>query len=150
MIQHVSLAVMSMERTLVLNGYKVSFRMDAHALHIDNDTALQQLIAAEPATVADQLALRLLDIHERTYGRRLELKPDSLSVEILGHIYAGRLAQVLEQLTELKLLDKVAGVVLDACAVIDCGEAGHDRNRWLWDLLAPFKDRIAGWLTSND
>lgn len=135
-----------MEKTLEVQGYGIPVSFDEHSVHIVNDDALQQLLEMDAAVATGLLVQQILDTFEQHYNRPLDINPDSIAVEIWGHVYFSYLGQLLEKLIALKLIEKIAGIILSACAVIDCGEPGYDQNRWFWDMLAPFKDRIAGWL----
>ncbi|ANH83385.1 hypothetical protein A8C56_22505 [Niabella ginsenosidivorans] len=129
---------------LFLSGVEV--RLEPHAVHITNDAALQRLLnrQAEPAT--EKLVQEIISAYQQHYRQPFAINPDSLAVEIWGHVYVEQFAEYMERLIQSKLIEKILSPVKGICSVIDCGESGHDQNRWFWDLLAPFKSTIAGWL----
>lgn len=135
-----------MKHLFLLQGRSIEVLFDEHAVHITNNKELQQLIAADPEGNTRALAELILQQFEVCNKRSFALHPDSLIVEIWGHVYCEYLAQILDNLVKLQLVKALAGKVIAFCEVIDCGEPGHDSNRVLWDMLAPFTAIIAGWL----
>lgn len=134
------------EEHIVLEGRAVVVAYTEQSVHIRNDAVLEQLLAVETETVTDQLVAALKSRFRDLYGRELDITDNSLAVEIWGHLYTGQLAEALEELLPLLPVTAITTKVLEYCEVIDCGISGHDSNRALWDLLAPFKSGIAGWL----
>lgn len=124
--------------------------MELHAVHIHNDEPLWQLLGRDPEENTERLAEEILAVYETQYHRKLEIAPDSFIVEIWGHVYADQFADYIARLTDLNLVRKLLYPVQKYCAVIDCGEKGHDTNRWFWDLLAPLKATIGGWLPGRE
>ncbi|MBZ4189654.1 hypothetical protein [Niabella beijingensis] len=133
---------------IILSGVTVDIEL--HAVHIHNDEALWQLLRRDPERHTELLAEEILRAYEAQYHRKLEIAPDSFVVEIWGHIYIEQFAGYIARLTDLKLVRKLLYPVQKYCAVIDCGEKEHDTNRWFWDLLAPFKATIGGWLPDGE
>lgn len=130
---------------VILMGIKV--KLGENTIHINNkEDALNKWIAADPETATDRLVEAVKAAFFRENRRHLEISDDSLAVEIWGHIYFEKFVDYIDDLVKLKLVRKLVFPVRKICATIDCGEAGHDSNRWFWDLLAPFKSRIGKWL----
>lgn len=132
---------------IILSG--VTITMELHAIHIHNGEPLWQLLASDPGQNTDRLVKELLRGYEAAFHQPLDIAPDSLAVEIWGHVYVEQFAGYIARLTDLNLVRKLLFPVQKYCAVIDCGEKGHDSNRWFWDLLAPLKTTIGGWLPGN-
>lgn len=121
--------------TTILN---VPVRVATNAIHITNDDALWQLIHANPVENTYRLIDEINSAFLEKNKRDIEISRDSLAVEIWGHVYADHFADVIDNLTNLKLIEKMVHPIQKYCAIIDCGEKGYDQNRWFWDLLAPF------------
>lgn len=135
-----------MKKTITLSGYRIDLRLSKHAVHIDNSKSLCQWIALDIKENSLELAEQLIQEFHLHSGRPLDISPASLAVEIIGHVYAGHLASVIEKATELKHLDLAMKKISDRCAVIDAGEPGYDVDRRVWDLLSPFLTAIAAML----
>ncbi|SDC82043.1 hypothetical protein [Niabella drilacis] len=129
---------------LILSG--VTIDIELHAIHIHNDEPLWKLLSKDPEQNTELLVAGILQAYETQYHRKLEIAPGSLAVEIWGHVYIDQFADYTARLTDLNLVKKLLYPVQKYCAVIDCGEKDHDTNRWFWDLLAPLKATIGGWL----
>jgi len=138
-----------MKPPIKINGHCIGVCFDAGIVHIINDAALQSLLQQDAETHADLLAEAITTAYRACYREELAISHDSLVVEIWGHVYAGRLADALARLLPVNLLEQLAEKVSGYCAVIDCGEAGKDTNRFFWDLLAPFKRPMAKLLPSG-
>ncbi|HEX7755838.1 MAG TPA: hypothetical protein VF421_10870 [Niabella sp.] len=134
--------------TLFLSG--VEIRLELHAVHVKNDDHLRQLLKENPDAATDKLVQEIVIAYEQAYGQPLSITPDSLAVEIWGHLYMDQFAKYIDRMVQLQLIKKIAAPIQQYCAVIDCGEKEHDGNRWFWDLLAPFKSTIAGWLPDHE
>ncbi|WP_018630516.1 hypothetical protein [Niabella aurantiaca] len=132
---------------ITLSG--VTIVMELHAVHIHSDEPLLQFLAGDPLQNTDLLVKELLRAYEAAFHQPLDISPDSLAVEIWGHVYVEQFAGYIARLTDLNLVRKLLYPVQKYCAVIDCGEQGHDSNRWFWDLLAPLKATIGGWLPGS-
>ncbi|WP_300600139.1 hypothetical protein [Niabella sp.] len=132
---------------ITLSG--VTIEMELHAIHIHNDEVLWRLLDKNPEQHTETLVQGIFQAYETQFHRKLEIAPDSLVVEIWGHVYVDQFADYIARLTDLNLVKKLLHPVQKYCAVIDCGEKEHDTNRWFWDLLAPLKATIGGWLPNN-
>jgi hypothetical protein len=138
-----------MKHVFVLNGYHIEVFFEEHSVHITNNHELWQLIGKDPIAATTALVQLIFKEFTTLHGREFEIHPDSLIVEIWGHVYFEYLALILGNLVRLKLITLVVDKLTSYCEVIDCGEKGYDNNRSLWDMLAPFISLIAGWLPEN-
>lgn len=132
-----------MEYTFTLLDCSIKVLFKEHSVHITNDKALWKLLGEDPAGASGLLTEKIFTTFERLYGRVFGVHPDSLLVEIWGHVYCEYFALALEKLIQLKLVDKIAGKLVEYCELIDCGEQDYDDNRSFWDMLAPFAALIA-------
>lgn len=139
-----------MKEILTIQGYDIKVIINEHSLHIDNDEALKKLLRADLKGNTDLLVQSLNDHFLQRNKKAFDVAPDSIAVEIWGHVYAEYFALYVKRLLDMKLIDGLLEKVFQICEVIDCGEKGYDHNRKLWDMLAPFKATIAGWLSDND
>lgn len=131
-------------------GHTITVLFQSHSVHITNDEALVRLLESDREQVTDELVRAIKEQFKLLYTYELDISDASLAVEIWGHVYCAELATVVQNLVQLKLLEKVADKVIGYCAMIDCGETGYDGNRFFWDMLAPFKTRIEGWLPDKN
>ena len=122
---------------------------EEHSIHIVNNQELWQLIGTAPEATTTALVKFIFVEFARLYNREFDVHPDSLIVEIWGHVYFEYMALILGNLVKLKLITLVMDKLIAYCEVIDCGERGYDNNRSLWDMLAPFTSLIAEWLPEN-
>jgi hypothetical protein len=135
-----------MEQKYIIGDYTIGAVIDDTSVHIINSEDLRQLFSKEIALRTDQLTARLLKDFEQRNGRAFTVTADSLAVELWGHVYFEHFVLVIKRLLQLRFIDNIAEQMIQYSEVIDCGEEGTDSNRWLWDVLAPFKNMIAGWL----
>jgi hypothetical protein len=138
-----------MKHVFVLNGCPIEVFFQEHSVHITNNQELWKLVGANPKAATEALVGLIFTEFSELYDREFEIHPDSLIVEVWGHVYFEYMALILDNLVKLNLLTKVLDKLISYCEVIDCGEKGYDNNRSLWDMLAPFTSLIAGWLPEN-
>lgn len=115
--------------------------------HIHNDRHLLDYLHSDDPT-ARSLAGYILQAYPRLFDRELAISQDSLAIEIIGHIFADRMAESIDTILSkiapnskgpvARLLDRVER----AAEVIDCGEASVDSNRRVWDALVPIRSVI--------
>lgn len=104
------------------------------AAHITNDSALSAALSASGAyTVAETVKI----YYQRIYRKDLNVGTTSMAIEIVGHIYPGKVCQAIldSSLVPQSVKDAAASIVKSA-SVIDSGETSVDNNRWFWDAIA--------------
>jgi hypothetical protein len=138
-----------MTHIFTLQDCNIRVLFQEHSVHITNDDALWKFLGDHPAEATRQLAEEIFRMYETLYGRAFDVHPDSLIVEIWGHVYCEYFALVFEKLLQLKLVEKITDKLIGYCELIDCGEEDYDSNRLFWDMLAPFAALIAGWLPAH-
>ncbi|WP_118950141.1 hypothetical protein [Taibaiella helva] len=138
-----------MEQRINIREEEISVVFDEHAVHIANDEALKCLLEAGKAGALDELVCQLKQHFLQLFDRELDISDASLAVEIWGHVYFGYLATALDNLVRLQLITTLTDKVIGYCAMIDCGESGHDHNRFFWNMLAPFAAKIVHWLPDD-
>ena len=138
-----------MKHVFTLNGYDIEVFFEEHSVHITNNQELWQLVGANPEASTTALVRLIFTEFDRLYGREFNIHPDSLIVEVWGHVYFEYIALILDNLIKMNLVTQVMDKLISYCEVIDCGEKGYDNNRSFWDMLAPFTSLIAGWLPEN-
>ena len=110
------------------------------------DYLKQYLASDEDAALA--LADALLQGYQDAKGEALEISRDSLAIELIAHVFIDELFSRMEQHPEhipalvQDSLHKVSRKILASTAVIDCGSRAVDTNRFVWDMLVPFKGLI--------
>jgi hypothetical protein len=138
-----------MHKVYEINGCRISVRIDERSIHIDNDRQLWELLGQSAEDRTHTLIALVLEDFGQYNRRPLRVSADSLAVEIWGHVYVEYYSLHLHRRFRLRILKHLAGRIARYCEVIDCGEKGVDTNRRVWDLLATFKSRIAGWLPKD-
>lgn len=79
-------------------------------------------------------------------GKPLKITNSSLMIEIWGHLYASKFADIIKELVQLKLIGNLTEEIKKRSDTIDCGEAEIDSNRKFWDVLSKFKAIIIKFL----
>ena len=79
-------------------------------------------------------------------GQHLKITNESLMVEIWGHLYASKVANAVNNLIKLKIIENIANLVIERSDTIDCGEASLDSNRKFCDVLSKFNAIIIKFL----
>jgi hypothetical protein len=138
-----------MKQIFALNDCHIEVFFEEHSVHITNNQELWKLIGTSPEATTRALVGMIFIEFERLNGCEFEVHPDSLIVEIWGHVYFEYMVLILNNLVQLKLITQVIDKLISYCEVIDCGEKGYDTNRSLWDMMAPFTALIAGWLPEH-
>lgn len=138
-----------MPQVFSIQGCEIQVSFREHSVHIVNDRSLWKLMDADHTGNARLLVEQIFLHFEQQYGRKFEIHPDSLVVEIWGHVYCEYFTLVMENMIALKLVELIADKIISYCEMIDCGEKGFDHNRALWDMLAPFHAIIADWLPEH-
>lgn len=115
---------------------------------ITNDENLDKYVI-KPGHQSRILATKIKKRFKEEFNKDLNISVDSLTVEILGHIYPGKILSLLESgaiLGNKVLGDSVVSsisnlkkIIDSHVNIIDCGIASLDNNRKVWDTLAPFR-----------
>lgn len=119
--------------SVTVGGQPIQIACKKGVVSIQNDDKLLKLLK-EP-TEAEAVAKAAKKLYEEQLGQKLDIATGSLHTEILGHVYPDRFMKMLDSLKLPAFADKGIEKVLTRTAVIDCGEAGKDGNRFIWDLL---------------
>lgn len=92
------------------------------------------------------LAKHILKHYKELSGQPLQITEDSLTVEILIHVYLDKISKLLQKPNALipkeisnKLLF-LSKSIESHTEIIDCGEKSVDSNRHIFDSCAPFAD----------
>ena len=131
-----------MEKTYELNGQVIEVRYADQSLHITNNDALKAFLQPDLEERSRVLAEIVHNDFEKINGYALDFSIPSLTIEIIGHVYAGHVAEAIEKATSIRLLDQFMQKIIDRCAIIDAGQPGFDMDRRVWDMLAPFTHQI--------
>lgn len=112
------------------------------SVHVVNNKDLWTLLGTEIAARTAAFVVWIREQYLQLFDKELDITEDSLIVEIWGHVYFEYYILAVKELIRLKLVGDLLERMLKVSEVIDCGEAGKDNNRKLWDLLAPHKSFI--------
>lgn len=132
-----------MEKQYTLGGFPVHVALKEGLVHIVNDGRFRQALVGRSERTTSILVALIKADHEVTFGRDLDIGDDSFAVEIWGHLYADYLLRKYSRLLRHVLVFGLYGRFRRSCEVIDCGERGKDPNRWLWNILMPFRKMLA-------
>lgn len=134
---------MQMDKEYNLDGCKVVVQFKPKLIRIIGSAQLLAFLSSD----LDKQTLRLIKLIKADYlafaGQRLKITHNSLMIEIWGHLYASKFADILKELVRLKMIENVANGIKKRSDTIDCGEADMDSNRKFWDTLGKFKAIIS-------
>lgn len=128
--------VQEVEREYYLEGYVITVRYADRHVSIRESAALTPFFAVDLQLRAGVLLNRIKEDYMHHLGKPLQIRDESLLLEILAHLYAGDVARALRHRTNIKFIHKITDLVIERADHIDCGEGDVDKNRWLWDLLS--------------
>lgn len=132
-----------MEWTFEYKGIKIKFAKKF--IHIKNDDILIKFLN-EPGTGSMELAKVLKEKYKNEMGNSLDITDESLAVEILGHIYIEKFANLISHIPITKgvhtKLKDISDELKTHTDIIDCGEKDVDSNRYVWDSLQKFASQI--------
>ena len=132
-----------MEKEYNLEDCKVVVHFEPKLIRIIGSEQLLTFLSGD----LDKQTLRLVKLIKADYlaftGKRLKITHHSLMVEIWGHLYTSKFADILKELVQLKIIENLTEWVKKRSDTIDCGEADIDSNRKFWDMLAKFKAIIS-------
>lgn len=131
-----------MQQYYEIGGHWVTVDMSPGLVRITNDANFKKAVSVQSRDRLASLTGSIRVDYEQAFGRPLAISRDSLVVEILGHLYAERLLLKYRRFLRVILIFGLYKRFLRSCEVFDCGERHKDRNRWLWDRLARYGDKI--------
>ena len=117
--------------------------MHENSIGIINDAQLAELVSETPHNTTDDLVAAIKREYHEHFNKDFDVTDASMAVEIWGHVFAEKFADAVKTISPVKLVDELAEKITSHCEVINIGEKKHDRNRFIWDMLAPFKAAIA-------
>ncbi|WP_336517666.1 hypothetical protein [Pollutibacter soli] len=136
-------------KTILINGYTLSVSFEDGAIHLMSDNALWNLLSDNVKTNVEIVSNAILNEYKGIFGKALDISLKSLSVEILGHVYAEHILALVDRFIQKLNIDVDLKKIIRNCSVIDCGETDKDGNRWFWNMLTPIYDTIVAMLPSG-
>lgn len=125
--------------------YRIEVVFENKVIRITNDRNLIGYLM-QWGHGARELVSKSKDRYCHHMGKPLDVSTDSMTIEILGHVYPGLIAEAVAGLPVPTSIKNFCERVLKSTCVIDCGESSIDGNRWVWDMLAPFRSVIEAFL----
>lgn len=119
-------------------GYKIAVDISQHGVHIVCDDEFHRMLAQHPVEGVDLLSRRLPESFLKERGRPLKISFHSIRLEIWGHHYFEVVYERLKWMLYGRVFRRIRNRLERATEQIDIAEWGHDNNRWVWDVLAPF------------
>ncbi|WP_051348461.1 hypothetical protein [Peribacillus kribbensis] len=118
-----------------VRGYSLEVKFTNGVVHIKNGSQLQSLLAGD-SHGSYKAAETIKDMYVRQTKKPLNISTMSLAIEILGHVYPGKIIEFINQIPLPNGIKRFLDTMLDRANIIDCGEREKDSNRWVWDSLA--------------
>lgn len=125
----------------------ITIDYDDMAVHVHDDQFLRDFLA-QPENGSVELTTAIKAQYHQLFNKELAIDDDSLAIEILGHVYASKLFDLIDKASDIlpESIKETAQGVVDKMQtytdVIDIGEAAVDGNRKVWDALVPAKKII--------
>mgnify|MGYP000904273192 CR=1 FL=1 len=116
----------------------VDITLRTHSVHIYFTEKLWQTMLPHYRTASLQIAEMIKVQFYQKYHKNLLITTKSLALELLGHILAYKLLQKFKKYFPFLINKQLYHAVKSRALQIDCGEKGHDKNRWFWDFFALF------------
>lgn len=120
--------------TVTVEGVSIKYFLSEKTVHIDNNDSLKSVIPNPKAAI--QLARQLKANYYKKYGSELSVSELSMAIEIYGHIYPEKIANVIKTLPLPDFIDKAMDELISKTDIIDSGEESIDQNRKIWDAIA--------------
>ena len=130
-------------------NFAVEVEFENGIVHIKNDENLKGLLSLNLKRNTEELVFLIKERYQSIFTTALNISSASLIVEIWGHVYSEILFQFLKTKINIESVQRLTRKGIANCTVIDCGESKLDRNRGLWNILAPFKNIIITLLPKN-
>lgn len=140
---------MVQERSLTINGHHLFITFEEGAIHLTSNAALWALLSEDIKLNVEKVSTTILNEYKSIFEKDLDISGNSLSVEILGHVYAEHVLAIINGFIRQMNIDVDLNKIIRNCSVIDCGESNKDGNRWFWNMLTPFYDRITNLLPAR-
>lgn len=137
---------MRMEKEYDLEGCKVTVIFMPKLVQISGTEQLLLFLSTNLAAHTLSLVQQIKTDYQSIIGTSLNISDESLMVEIWGHLYASKFANILQELIKLKAIENFTEMVIQRSDTIDCGEADVDSNRKFWDVLSTFNSLIIKFL----
>jgi len=131
-----------MEKRYNLDGSLVTVLFEPKMVRIIGHDQLLKFLKANLSEHTQQLVMHIKTDYQSSFGTPLNISDESLAVEIWGHLYASKFANVLQELVKLEVIENLTERVKQRSDTIDCGEADVDSNRKFWDVLSKFNNLI--------
>src|SRR4051812_47049918 len=139
-----------METTISVQGKNIQLEIGEHKIKLPINTDLTDLLANNTEASTDALVTAIKAAFNKQNNREIEVSNNSMAVEIWGHVYTESFANAVKSISTFKIIDGVLSKIIAHCEVIDIGEPGHDKNRFVWDMLAHFKSDIGSLLPKTN
>lgn len=136
--------------TLKIGSNLITWTTSKGKVHLDNDSDLRNAIS-DKLDNAEVIAKQIRRDYREERGTPLDISTDSLTWEIIGHIYPGEIAKALKKVDFAFPSDIRRGLddIIKKTETIDMGEEGKDENRWLWDKMGNLPNWVQGKLKQS-
>jgi len=139
-----------MYKSISIRNKNVSVRFHERRIGIISDEQLLSVVTEMPEAATDELVSAIKKEFHAQFNKDFDVSDASMAVEIWGHVFTEKFADAVKEMVPVKLVNSLAEKISSHCEVINIGKKDHDRNRFVWDLLAAFKPAIAAMLLRSD
>jgi hypothetical protein len=127
-----------MDKIFKLAGSEIKVGFEPQLIRVYSDRALWQFLAGDIQAKMKLLVYTIKEEYFKLFQRKLEIRDDSLVVEILVHVYCDYVGLLFNRVVQISWLRRLVIKLLKRAEIVDCGERQVDSNRWIWDFLARF------------
>ena len=139
-----------MKKQFVIAGVPISVVFSEQGIiRLKGDRHLWKLMDQDPVQNARLITEKIFELHTTIFKEKLHIRPESVIVEIWGHVYAEYFVLLWKDRLRFRWLNRLAGFVRKRSADIDIGERNLDPNRWFWDLISVLKPVMPPFLPRN-
>lgn len=114
--------------------HNISINCSEKLVQIKNDAALSTFLNAPDTKGSVLISEYAHRLYLKEIGRPINITVDSIAIEILGHVYLDKFADLALKFKLIPLQD-VLKEIKNRTDIIDCGEKEIDPNRFIWDDL---------------
>ncbi len=132
------------QKTYAIRMYSLKVGFKPGVVRLYSDERLLAALSLAPYASTARLIKAIKKDYFSIFNVELLISDASLMVEIWGHLAAAYWARILQKKVKWSAVRSLTEWVIVRSDRIDCGIFHKDKNRWLWDVLAPFRNCIKG------
>ena len=130
-------------------GIVVDLKIEPGAIHFPITEKLKAVLESNLNANTTTMVKSIQDKYKDSFGKFLVVSDDSMAVEIWGHLYMEKFLKRVDNLIPFDFLKTLSEKLLERTSTVDIGEKDSDSNRFIWDMIAPYRANIAKLLTNK-